>query len=61
MFRFPKPKLCLCDSGLISEEVFDGHGIYLTRVCDKCRDEQLSKFRSDIFERYEADEPIEEE
>ena len=53
--------LCHCNSGLHSEEVFDGHGIYLCRVCDKCKDERLKGFRSDIFDNYQTDEQIEED
>jgi hypothetical protein len=52
--------LCPCGSGLYPERIYDGHGIYLTRACDKCRDEKLSHFRPDIMERYDADEAIEE-
>jgi hypothetical protein len=44
-----------------SEEVYDGHGIYLCRVCSKCRKEKLSKYRPDIFENYHSDEPLDED
>lgn len=40
---------------------YDGYGIPLCRVCEKCEKEKLSRFRSDIKERYECDEPIEPE
>jgi len=52
---------CPCGSGLPREEIKDGHGIFLTFVCDKCRDETLSQYRSDIFESYDCDEDIEPE
>ena len=41
-----------------SWEEFDGYGIFLCRVCDKCRAEKLRKFRGDIFDRYETCEEI---
>ena len=44
-----------------SEELYDGYGIYLTRVCPACREEAMSHYRSDIFEQYETDEQIEPE
>jgi len=37
---------------------FDGYGIYCGRMCDVCF---RRKFRPDIMERYDADEPIEPE
>jgi len=39
--------------------LYDGYGIYLTRVCEKCEKEKTKKYRSDIFEQYETDETIE--
>ena len=39
--------------------LYDGHGIPLCKVCDACKKEQLKRYRVDIFEPYEADEPIE--
>jgi len=52
---------CTCDSGLPSEPLFDGYGIYLCRVCPKCEQEKLSKFRPDIFSRYDCDEDIDQD
>jgi hypothetical protein len=52
---------CNCGSGLPREEVFDGHGIFLCFVCDKCRKEKISEYRKDIFDFYETDEQIEED
>ena len=52
---------CPCGSGLYKEAQYDGYGIFLTYTCEKCEPEKMSKFRSDIHERYEADEPIDEE
>lgn len=49
---------CECGSGLPSEPIFDGYGIYLTKACNACEKEKLSRFRADIFDRYECDEPI---
>ena len=44
-----------------SWEEYDARGIYLCRVCDKCKDAKLSIFRQDVLtnSNYEADEPIE--
>jgi hypothetical protein len=41
---------------------YDGQGIYLCRVCDKCRRARLSQFRPEILTHYtqaDVDEPIE--
>ena len=54
-------KRCSCGSGLEREAQFDGYGIFLTFTCEKCYKDKMSKFRSDIFERYPAQEPIEPE
>ena len=40
---------------------YDGYGIPLTRVCDGCIKHKMRGFRFDIRERYEADEPIDED
>ena len=47
---------CKCGNDGWSE--YDGHGIYLATVCDACVDAVLDTYRPDIFERYEANEPI---
>lgn len=39
----------------------DGYGIPLTRVCAKCEDAELKKFRQDILSAYDHDEPLDEE
>ena len=39
----------------------DGYGIPLCRVCPDCEDEKLAQFRPDIKERYDADEPIDDD
>ena len=54
-------KLCSCGSGEQSYWLRDGYGIELCKVCDKCEKEKLSHYRSDIMERYDCDEPIEED
>lgn len=41
----------------------DGQGIYLCRVCDRCKREKLAAFRPAILSHYtqaDVDEPIEE-
>ena len=53
--------LCNCGSGEYREAIYDGYGIFLAYVCDKCRKEKLKGFRKDIFENYDCDEPIEPE
>ena len=52
---------CPCGSGLESEDIYDARGIYVARVCPKCRKERLKGYRQDIFDDpdYECDEPIE--
>jgi hypothetical protein len=40
---------------------YDGYGIELCRVCEKCEREKMRKYRHDIHTRYECDEPIEPE
>lgn len=55
------PKPCPCGSGELREAQYDGHGIFLTYTCPKCEDEKMGKYRPDIHERYECDEPIDED
>lgn len=50
---------CECGSGLYPSALLDGHGIFLTFACERCRKEKLSHFRPDIMSRYGCDEPIE--
>lgn len=41
---------------------FDGRGLALARVCQRCRDDRFANFRSEILGRYteaDVDEPIE--
>jgi hypothetical protein len=52
---------CRCGSGLEAYPEYDGHGIFLDYMCDKCRKKKMSKYRPDIMEAYECDEPIEPE
>jgi hypothetical protein len=52
---------CSCGSKERPEALSDGHGIFMTYACSKCRQKKIAKFRPDIFEKYEADEPIEPE
>jgi hypothetical protein len=43
---------------------YDAQGCYLCRVCDKCRDAKLSRYRPCILTGYtqaDVDEPIEPE
>ena len=49
---------CSCGSKLVSYWLYDGHGIALCKVCDKCESQKVKKYRPDIFTQYDADEPI---
>ena len=56
------PKLCDCGSGLESHWEHDGQGIPLCRVCSKCKNRKLARYRPEILEHYtqaDVDEPIE--
>lgn len=50
----------VCDRDERSEQK-DGYGIFLCFTCHLCHKEKMARFRSDIHERYECDEPIEAE
>lgn len=52
---------CTCGSGQYSVPVTDGYGILLFYACGKCWREKISRYRRDIMEHYDCDEPIEEE
>jgi hypothetical protein len=52
---------CECGSGKSSDWEYDGHGIPLCRTCPDCHDTKMSKYRSDIFDRYQCDEQIEDD
>jgi hypothetical protein len=52
-------RTCPCGSGLPRTAQNDGYSIFMCFTCEKCHDERVSGFRSDIRERYECDEPIE--
>ena len=54
------PRECLCGSGERPVANFDGYRIFLFYSCSECHEMQLRAYRSDIFERYDTDEPIEE-
>lgn len=52
---------CSCGSGDYPRALYDGYGIFLTYACEACECKKLARFRPDIMERYECDEPIEPE
>jgi hypothetical protein len=54
---------CPCGSGQPKEAEHDARGIFLCYVCDRCRREKLSHYRSDVLSdpNYWHDEPIEED
>lgn len=49
---------CDCGSGLQTHKQYDGYGIYLCRTCRTCHQKKMSRYRRDIREQYECDEPI---
>ena len=56
--------LCSCGSGKEPWAEYDGRGIYLCKVCTKCRREKLAGYRPEILAHYteaDVDEPIEPE
>ena len=54
---------CPCGSGELSWWEYDARGIPLTRVCEQCQEEKLSKYRPDVLTDpdYWHDEPIDED
>jgi hypothetical protein len=56
-------KICPCGSGESSWWETDARGIPLARVCGKCVDKVLRKYRPEVLtnSNYYADEPIESE
>jgi hypothetical protein len=56
-----QPQKCSCGSGMQRQAVYDGHNIFLTFACDRCRLKKLAEFRPDVLEFYTTDEPIEAE
>lgn len=54
---------CNCGSNEESQWVNDARGIPLARVCPKCREATLAKFRPDVLtdSNYWSDEPIDAE
>lgn len=59
--EMPRLQQCPCGSGEYPDAQHDGYGIFLCYTCSKCEKKEMSKWRPDIHERYECDEPIEEE
>lgn len=51
---------CDCGSKEPRYALYDGYNIFLTYVCVKCHARKIARYRSDIMERYECDEPIDE-
>lgn len=41
--------------------LYDGRGIFLAYVCEKCEDTVLAKYRPDIMEYYPTDEQVEDD
>lgn len=42
-------RLCGCGSLKHYEDIYDARGIFVTRVCDNCREEKLRGYRPEIF------------
>jgi hypothetical protein len=56
-----KKQECSCGSGKQRRAVYDGYNIFLTFTCEDCYTKKISRFRPDIFEQYQCEEPIEPE
>jgi hypothetical protein len=58
-----KPQCWHQDKNVYSWVEYDARGIPLARVCEKCVDDVLAKYRSDVLtdSNYIANEPIEPE
>jgi hypothetical protein len=52
---------CPCGSLEYPTPQYDGYGIFLCYTCHKCELKKMRQYRHDIKERYQCDEPIEEE
>jgi uncharacterized protein YchJ len=56
---------CPCGSGLPYDELYDGRGIYISRICTQCEAKVRSRYRPEILDHYyteaDVDEPIEPE
>jgi len=52
---------CPCGSGEYPTAQHDGYGIFLCYTCSKCETEKMKRWRPDIHERYQCDEPIEDD
>lgn len=59
----PDARPCNCGSGFPSHWEDDARGIPLDRVCPKCREAKLKKYRPEVLTNphYWTDEPIEPE
>lgn len=40
---------------------YDGYGLYLTRVCGRCKAQKMARFRPDIQRAYQTDDRIEDD
>lgn len=49
---------CGCGSSHQPHWIFDGYGIPLCKVCPSCEASKRKRYRADIGERYDCDEPI---
>lgn len=65
MSKYPDPEKapdgilsCNCGSGKPTTTQVDGYGIFLCRTCPSCHATKMRKYRSDIHDRYECDEPV---
>ena len=56
-----RPQECPCGSKLFPNAKHDGYGIFMAYMCDVCEPTKLAGYRSDIFSRYDCDEPIDDD
>ena len=56
-------KECECGSGCERWAEYDARNIFLTYVCEDCREDKLKHYRSDVLTdpNYWHDEPIDED
>lgn len=60
--KHPLNKKRGCDhAGQDAYWIYDGKGIPLAKVCPKCEESTLKRFRPDILEDYDCDERIEDD
>ena len=54
------PQRCSCGSGEWSRTVYDAHGIYIAKMCDRCERDRLKAYRPEVLtdRNYECCEDV---